>query len=198
MEVWHLNAKHPNIFHIWLVWLVGMAILDMWILLSLFKYKSLTYTLSQGGVTTLPPIDGPGPSPWSRPCPCQWLITWRTRGQLPALYWGCHRHIRMRSPCTLNRLLQTRCLSGQAHAKLAGSRRTRSRLAIISWATQPDSQRNRGARNPLFETRNALGYPWRWRVTTRYEECISSLLRGMRVYYEFKRVWHELQRVATS
>ena len=91
---------------------------------------------------------------------------------------------------------ETRCLSGQAHAKLAVSHRTRSKLALISWATQPDSQHNRSARTPLLETRIALGYTWRWRVTTSYEDCIASLLRVMRVYYEFKRVQDELQRVS--
>ena len=93
---------------------------------------------------------------------------------------------------------ETRYLSGQALAKLAVSRRTRSKLALISWATQPHSQHNRSARTPLLETRIALGYTWRWRVTTSYEECMASLLRVMRVYYEFKRVQDELQRVATS
>ena len=108
----------------------------------------------------------------------------------PADISGCARHALWIGS------YETRCLSGQAHAKLAVSRRTRSKLALISWATQPDSQHNRSARTPLLETRIALGYTWRWRVTTSYEECIASLLRVMRVYYEFKRVQDELQRVS--
>ena len=86
-------------------------------------------------------------------------------------------------------------LSGQDHAKLAVSRITHSKLVLISWATQPDSQHNRSAHAPLLETRIALGYTRRWRVTTSYEECTASLLRVMWVYYEFKWVQHELQRV---
>ena len=105
-------------------------------------------------------------------------------------------HIRVRSPALWIGSYETRRLLGQAHAKLAVSRSTRSKLALISWATQPDSQHNCSARTPLLETRKALGYTWRWRVTTSYEECTASLLREMWVYYEFKRVQHELQRVS--
>ena len=104
----------------------------------------------------------------------------------------------MYSPCTLNRLIQTRCHSGQARGELALSRRTRSKLALISWVTQPDSQYNRSARTPLLETRMALGYTWRWRVTTSFEERITSLARVKRVYNEFSSSYIELQWVAPS
>ena len=74
---------------------------------------------------------------------------------------------------------KTRCFSRQAHGKLAESRRTRYELVLISWATQPDSQHNLNARTTFLETRIALGYTSRWRVSANNKECIASLLRLM-------------------
>ena len=85
--------------------------------------------------------------------------------KITAFYMPADIIIRVRSPCPLNRLIrnslslgtgscETRCKSPRSR----GGRRTRSKLALISWATQPHSQHNRSARTSLLETRIALGY----------------------------------------
>ena len=69
---------------------------------------------------------------------------------------------------------------GSLVMKLSTSPLTRSKLALISWATRHDSHstlRNSNSTRGILEG-----------VDPSYEESSASLLRVMRVYCEFERV----------